>query len=318
MRDDLQRFASSVHGGASVEALSDTEQRVRWRAQDRAGQTQITALRSGLSLMTAQVSWDRPWSLAVHQAASPLKFMLLRGEGPHLKADDGEARHLSGATFHVSQIKHPLDLLLDFGTNAGTSHHAELALEIDHARLCELLGTADLPEVVNSILHSQSAYADCELPMSPVLSRLFDEIASCDARGRSRQLHLDAKGLELLAAFIDVLDDNERAPQLSRYDVERIEVARKILLRRLADPPSVPELARSAGVSETKLKVGFRVLFGRPVYTYLRECRMAEAQRLLRERRYSVTEIALRVGYANPSKFAAAFRKHFGVPPARS
>jgi AraC-like DNA-binding protein len=45
---------------------------------------------------------------------------------------------------------------------------------------------------------------------------------------------------------------------------------------------------------------------------------MEEAARLLRDRRHSVTEIAMRVGYANPSKFAAAFRKHFGVPPSRS
>jgi hypothetical protein len=44
---------------------------------------------------------------------------------------------------------------------------------------------------------------------------------------------------------------------------------------------------------------------------------MEEAHRLLRARRHSVSEVALRVGYANPSKFAAAFRKHYSGPRRR-
>jgi AraC-like DNA-binding protein len=41
------------------------------------------------------------------------------------------------------------------------------------------------------------------------------------------------------------------------------------------------------------------------------------ARRLLREGRYNVTEVALRVGYTNPSKFAAAFKAQFGVSPSQ-
>jgi AraC-like DNA-binding protein len=47
-----------------------------------------------------------------------------------------------------------------------------------------------------------------------------------------------------------------------------------------------------------------------------RQQRMEEAHRLLRAGRHNVTEVAARVGYENPSKFAAAFRKHFGVRPS--
>ena len=78
----------------------------------------------------------------------------------------------------------------------------------------------------------------------------------------------------------------------------------------------MPELARSAGLNEVKLKAGFKTLFGSSVYAYLRHHRMEEAQRMLRRRLYTVTEVAQRVGYANPSKFAGAFRKQFGVNPS--
>lgn len=316
--DDLQRFAHDMQTGASVESVGPAEHRVRWRALDRWGQTQTATLRSGLSIMTAQVSWDRPWSLAVHQAPSPLKFMLLRGDGPRITTEDGETRPLAGAIFHVSQIKRPVDLRFDFSASSHTSHHAELALEVDRFRLGELLGTKQLPYAVNEVLESANAYPAYGLPMTAELSRLFDEITHADARSRWRQLYLDAKGLELLAALADVLDDDALGLRLSQHDIDRLEVARQQLLAQLADPPSLTALARTAGLSETKLKSGFRALFGKPVYTYLRGRRMEEAARLLQNRRYSVTEVALRVGYANPSKFAAAFRKHFGVPPSRS
>jgi AraC-like DNA-binding protein len=84
----------------------------------------------------------------------------------------------------------------------------------------------------------------------------------------------------------------------------------------LEEPPSLPELARSVGLNEFKLKVGFRTHFGTSVFGYLRAQRMDQARRLLVRGELSVTEVAARVGYSNPSKFAAAFRKHFGRPPS--
>lgn len=151
--------------------------------------------------------------------------------------------------------------------------------------------------------------------MSAPLSRLFDEIAHHDGRARTRQLHLRAKTLELLATLIDELDEEASAHKLSRDDVERLQRVRRVLVERLEVLPSLAELSRSVGINQTKLKVGFRTLFGSPVHAYLRMRRMEEAERLLTQRRYSVSEVAQRVGYSNPSKFAAAFRRHFGVPP---
>jgi AraC-like DNA-binding protein len=69
-------------------------------------------------------------------------------------------------------------------------------------------------------------------------------------------------------------------------------------------------------MSETKLKQGFVALFGSPVFSYLRRERLAAARRLLLAGGLGVTEVADRVGYQNPSKFAAAFRLEFGVTPS--
>jgi len=44
--------------------------------------------------------------------------------------------------------------------------------------------------------------------------------------------------------------------------------------------------------------------------------RMDEAKRLLRETRKSVVDVALDVGYTNPSHFAQLFRRETGLSPS--
>jgi AraC family transcriptional regulator len=43
--------------------------------------------------------------------------------------------------------------------------------------------------------------------------------------------------------------------------------------------------------------------------------RMNEARRLLRETKKSVADVAVEVGYANPSHFARLFRRETGLSP---
>ncbi|WP_437969334.1 AraC family transcriptional regulator [Sorangium sp. So ce260] len=317
---DLDRFAARVLNGATVvEALSPAERQMGWNIMDRSGFTRSATLRSGIGLTVTKLRWERPWSMAFDHGASPLKFVVTRGPGPRLTTSEGDRHRLDGGSFHVSQIRRPVRLQFDFDDCGVDRDHEQLSLEIDRARLGELLGTQVLPAAVERVLSSPRAYPSDAQPVVPALFQLIDEIAHCDARGPSRQLYLEAKGLELLAVMVDRLEELERAAAsaLSAHDVDRLERARQIVLARMDDPPSLPDLARQAGLNEAKLKAGFRTLFGDTVYGYLRHRRLDEAHRLLRQRRYSVSEVAARVGYINPSKFAAAFRERFGVPPSQ-
>lgn len=77
----------------------------------------------------------------------------------------------------------------------------------------------------------------------------------------------------------------------------------------------IQEVARQLSMSETTLRrelnreaTGFREL--------LEQMRLTAGLGLLQETRYSVTEVAARVGYDSPSRFAARFRERFGVTPS--
>ena len=75
------------------------------------------------------------------------------------------------------------------------------------------------------------------------------------------------------------------------------------------------ELAKEAGINSLKLKKGFRQVFNTTVFGYLYTHRMEEGRRLLELGRLNVTQVAQVVGYTHPGKFAAAFKKKYGITP---
>lgn len=315
-RDDLERFARSVLKRAvTIDAPSPFEHRMRWDAEGTGGFGTTLDLRSGIKLAGAKLRWDRPWAFRFSDAATPLKLMVCRGLGPRMTLPDGTSHVLEGGALHVRRASRPVSTTCEFVQ--GGAEFEQVALEIEPQRLRELLGAPRLPEALEQLLSGSAVQELHRQPLTPALSRLLDEILYAGGRGASRQLLLEAKGLELLAVLIDELTlASEAASPLSARDVERLERARRLLRERMDAPPGVPELARAVGLNEFKLKAGFRSHFGTSVYGCLRVERMEHARRLLVQRHLSVAEVAALVGFANPSKFAQAFRRHFGFPPS--
>ncbi|MGH1346855.1 MAG: helix-turn-helix transcriptional regulator [Nannocystales bacterium] len=314
---ELERFSRGVGSSVAVEALSASERRARWGDSGRSGSVTSSVLRSGVALSLSTVRWERSWSVSIDQRPAALKFVLLRGRGPRLTTSDGADLSLDGGMLHLGSINRPVRMTFAFEASPVPATHEELSAEIEPKRLCELLGSSVLPDPVEALLGSERAYPFVSVPMGPALLRTFDDLIASGTRGATRMLHQEAVGLELVAAALDRIEESARvASHLSPHHQECLENARTRLLAQMEDPPSLAELARAVGLNEFKLKAGFRALFGQPVFAYLRDQRMQKARELLSGRRHSVAEVALMVGYRNPSKFAAAFRKRFGIRPS--
>jgi AraC family transcriptional activator of pyochelin receptor len=155
--------------------------------------------------------------------------------------------------------------------------------------------------------------------ISSAMQLVLTQVLNCPYQGVTKRLYLESKALELIALFLmQMLSENRRpsaAPVLRPDDIERIHRAREVLLDKMDEPPSLLALARHVGLNDFKLKAGFRQIFGTTVFGYLHDQRLARARQLLEERSLNVTEVACAVGYANPSHFAAAFRRKFGMNP---
>jgi AraC family transcriptional regulator len=75
-------------------------------------------------------------------------------------------------------------------------------------------------------------------------------------------------------------------------------------------------LARLARLSSFHFCRAFKQTFGLPPHRYHTDRRIEHAKDLLAERKRTVTDIGLSVGYSETSSFSAAFRKSTGLTPS--
>jgi AraC-like DNA-binding protein len=80
---------------------------------------------------------------------------------------------------------------------------------------------------------------------------------------------------------------------------------------------SIDELARSIGMSRSQLYRKVTNLTGSSANLFIRELRMQKALQLMRNKYGNITQVAMEVGFTNPSYFAKNFQDRFGVPPLK-
>lgn len=80
-------------------------------------------------------------------------------------------------------------------------------------------------------------------------------------------------------------------------------------------PPTLPELARFAGVSSFHLLRVFRSCFGETPHEYVTRLRIEHSKRLL-SAGHSVTETCLEVGFSGLGSFSSRFKSQVGVSPS--
>ena len=155
------------------------------------------------------------------------------------------------------------------------------------------------------------------VPLTRSAQRTVESIMACPHHGFMRAVALESRFNDLVLELIQTLSGatEEVAPGVRSDDLERIHAAADLLRRQIDQPPSLTDLARAVGVSDSKLKRGFRQVFGTTAFGFLRSRRMELAREMIESGRSTVLEAAIYVGYSNPSNFASAFRQQFGVNP---
>jgi AraC-like DNA-binding protein len=131
---------------------------------------------------------------------------------------------------------------------------------------------------------------------------------------------MSAKFDELLCIGLQILKNSRNMPDHDPLDLdlpygEKIRKARAILSMEYAHPPALPALATQLGISESRLKSGFKAMNGTTVMQYCINKRIEAARLLLKENRHSISEIGEIVGYEDHSAFSRAFRRHVGRTP---
>ncbi len=84
----------------------------------------------------------------------------------------------------------------------------------------------------------------------------------------------------------------------------------------LTDPDfDVQVLVDEIGLSRSQLHRKMRALTGLATADFIRTVRLQQAERLIREDKINITQIALTVGFSNQSHFSTVFRRYYGKSP---
>ena len=228
-----------------------------------------------------------------------------------LLLDDGSYIYLKENDFCVSEQTAQKEYIFPTKQYQGIKIYFDLSLLLQSCGELLKSFSLDLPNLEESYCGNHKTYineADSELEnIFQNLWRLSD---------RPSIFHLQIYTLELLHRLLNM---EIRPPKTCGFYTEtQVEIAKRaaqILSDDLRQHIPVRQIAERFSVSETSLKNYFRGVYGQNVSTWLREIRMNEASRLLSDTKRPIAEISEQVGYSNQGKFAAVFKKQFGLSP---
>ncbi len=95
-----------------------------------------------------------------------------------------------------------------------------------------------------------------------------------------------------------------------------MERVMKCINEHLDDPDfNVEKLTENVGISRAQLHRKMKEITGISTGEFIRNLRLEQAARLIRESNINITQVAYAVGFNNQTHFSTVFRKHFGMTP---
>lgn len=152
--------------------------------------------------------------------------------------------------------------------------------------------------VVSRRVGKEVYYRAADTPLSQLAHKMIEEVMEIACPRRDAPLFPGKDRSE------PYLEQNALIRQIHNQMVSHLD-------RRV----TIESLAKQYHMNPTTLKAMFKACYGTSIAAHIREHRMKEAARLLRETDLSVAQIAAAVGYDSQSRFTAAFKAAYQALP---
>jgi len=162
-------------------------------------------------------------------------------------------------------------------------------------------------------LRDVAAFTDDAL--NSLMERLRDELMRREA---ASQLFVSgiaqAIAVHIVRNYADMVNDSHRrSPSLPGYKLRQVT---DWMTEHLTEDLNLDQLAVTVGLSKFHFHRLFKRATGLSPSHYQIDLRMKLARQLLRETKTSIMDVALDVGYTNPSHFAKLFCRETGLTPS--
>lgn len=131
-------------------------------------------------------------------------------------------------------------------------------------------------------------------------------------------IHVKTKSLVLLNEFLNkVVESNDLrfSGQKSLYQDSIIKVEERLQQYLLTSMPGIAQLSSEFNMSPSTLQRHFKIVFGKNIYQYYLEQKLALGRELIESRKKTISEVAYMLGYNKINSFSKVFKKYFGVLP---
>ena len=156
--------------------------------------------------------------------------------------------------------------------------------------------------------------------ITPSMAIVLNQLMNFNLHPSVQSLYGKAKTYELLSLYFNRSEDIDIAQcpfLVDEENVAKIKQAKEIIIARMTEPPTLLELSKEIGLPLSKLKEGFKQIYGDSVFSFLFDYKMEVARQLLASGVHNVNEVGLKVGYSTASHFISAFKKKFGTTPKK-
>lgn len=131
-------------------------------------------------------------------------------------------------------------------------------------------------------------------------------------------IHIKTRSLILLNDFLNKIVERDVAHLSANQTLYYSEITKveKKLNEYLDKPmPCISTLAQEFNMSESTLKRHFKIVYGKSVYHYHLEKKLAIGKEMIAAKNKTVSEIAYMLGYNKINSFSKVFKKYYGVLP---
>jgi AraC-like DNA-binding protein len=122
----------------------------------------------------------------------------------------------------------------------------------------------------------------------------------------------------LRGKFSGAQDQEERLEQVKvkgNNDVLMDRIMKSVNANLNNPDYDVEMLTKDVGISRAQLHRKMKEITGISTSEFIRNLRLEQAARLIKERKINITQVAYSVGFNNQTHFSTVFKKHFGMTP---
>lgn len=277
------------------------------------GFIQETSLDNGLSLCLHSYILKQPFVLRrrVSSAEAAANFLTLKFDRRRQMVSPEGIRHNGGHEIELSTGNLFTEATIPDGQQINF-----LVITFNRHDLLRLLRLDEEDLAIATLLKDSKSFVLHE-EMTAQIERKVEQMSRLKATSKLLTLLYQTKAQELIYLFFVKLltRDLDTTITINQEDADKIYEVRRTVINSLDTPPQLAVLARQTGMSQTKMKVLFRQVFGDSIYNYFQSARMNEAATLLSH--ITVSEVGYILGFTNLSHFARLFEKHYQMKPKK-